>query len=386
MNCSRSFHTAVSCILLLSACAAEDATSGTEALRRSSIDGRAVFRSYTFGDEAYWTQTLRMHEVIATSVDPLTALAVGLKVDSDALPPGILETADLHDPRTTLALIRLGAVVGVVGHFADDGTLDRVGIACALCHSTVDDSVAPGIGRRLDGWPNRDLDAGLILSLSPAFTEDQRDVLRSWGPGRYDPRWNLDGIDGPVLIPPAYGLADVAAETYTGDGPISYWNAYVAITQMGGRGTFIDPRIGVSIVRHPDLTSPVLPALLAYQLTLDAPAPPAGSVDAAAAARGRIVFQGAGRCASCHTPPIYTDAAVTLHAAAETGMDPLYATRSATGLYRTTPLRGLWQHPPYFHDGSAATLAEVVEHYDGHLALGLSDAQESDLVEFLRTL
>jgi hypothetical protein len=260
----------------------------------------------------------------------------------------------------------------------------EVGITCALCHSTVDDSVAPGIGRRLDGWPNRDLDAGLIISLSPALTDAQRAVYRSWGPGRFDPRYNVDGINDPVLIPPAYGLSGVPAETYTGDGPISYWNAYVATVEMGGKGTFIDPRIGVSVVSVPDLVTPRLPALLAYQLTLTTPAPPAGSFDDAAAARGEAVFDGAGRCATCHEGALYTE--TTLHAAAETAMDPLYATRSATGLYRATPLRGLWQHPPYFHDGSAATLPDVVEHYDAALGLTLDASQKSDLAQFLLSL
>jgi mono/diheme cytochrome c family protein len=354
--------------------------------RKKKIDGREVFRFDTFGDEQLWTDTLRMHEVIASSVSPATALAVGLKVDAAALPPGILATADLNDPATTVALIQLNAVVGVVGKVDDAGQLTEVGVTCALCHSTVDDSVAPGIGLRLDGWPNRDLDPGLVISLSPALTEEQRAVYASWGPGYYDARFNLDGINDPTVIPPAYGLQGVAVETYTGDGPISYWNAYVAITQMGGKGDFSDPRIGVSIDQNPDLVTPKLPALLAYQLSLAAPPPPAGSFDADAAARGRAVFEGVGRCATCHTGSTYTDAGAALHAPSETGMDPLHAERSATGLYRTTPLRALWQHPGYFHDGSAATLEDVVAHYDATLALGLTEAERSDLVQFLRSL
>jgi hypothetical protein len=347
--------------------------------------GKWIFRHDTFGDEALWTDTLRMHEVIAAAVSPATALAVGLKVDAEELPAGILDTADLTDPATTVALIGLGAVVGIEGEVGPDGTLESVGVTCALCHSTVDDSVAPGIGRRLDGHANRDLDPGLIISLSPAITAAQREVLQSWGPGRYDPRWNLDGINGPVLIPPAYGLAGVAVETYTGDGPVSYWNAYVAITQMGGQGVFIDERIGVTVVRTPDLVTPKLPALAAYQLSLPAPAPPPGSFDPAAAARGRDVFDGNAGCATCHQGTTFTDAPA-LHAAAETGVDPAYAARSATGLYRTTPLRAVSQRAPYFHDGSAATLADVVEHYDAHLELGLTAADKADLVEFLASL
>lgn len=371
--------------VLGAACSGEESVSST-AEQLKSFDGREVFRYDTFGDERLWTDILRMHEVISTSVSPSTALAVGLKVDADALPPGLLETADLNDPATTVALISIDAVVGLKGKLDDAGNLEEVGVACALCHSTVDDSVASGIGRRLDGWPNRDLDPGFIISLSPALSDAQKEVYRSWGPGRYDPRYNIDGINHPVLIPPAYGLADVALETYTGDGPVSYWNAYVAITQMGGKGDFSDSRIEVSVDFKTDLVTPKLPALLAYQLSLEAPPPPAGSFDAAAAARGSEVFDGQGRCASCHQGPTYTDAGETLHAAAETGVDPVYATRSATGLYRTTPLRALWQHPPYFHDGSAATLAEVVDHYNLALGLALADEQKTDLVAFLESL
>jgi hypothetical protein len=327
-----------------------------------------------------------MHEVIASAVDPLTALSVGLKVDADALPPGILDTVDLTDPATTVALLGLDAVVGVKGQVSPDGTLESVGITCALCHSTVDDSVIPGIGHRLDGHPNRDLDPGFILSLSPAFSEEQKQVLQSWGPGRYDPRWNIDGINDPVLIPPAYGLKHVGLETYTGDGPIFYWNAYVAVTQMGGQGIFIDPRIGVSVVRLPDLVTPKLPALFFYQLSLKAPKPPEGSFDVEAAERGEALFEGKAECASCHRGPAFTDALLTLHTAEEVGSDPLYASRSATGLYRTTPLRGAWQHPPYFHDGSAATLADVVTHYNDHFGLGLTTDEQSDLTEYLKSL
>ncbi|HMJ09921.1 MAG TPA: hypothetical protein VK524_00880 [Polyangiaceae bacterium] len=348
--------------------------------------GREIFRHDTFGDEAHWTNTLRMHEVIASAVDPTTALSVGLKVDADALPPGILETVDLTDPKTTVALLALDAVVGVKGQVSADGVLESVGITCALCHSIVDDSVAPGIGRRLDGYPNRDLDPGLILSLSPAFSEDQKQVLRSWGKGHYDPRWSIDGINAPVLIPPAYGLKHVGRETYTGDGPISYWNAYVAVTQMGGQGVFIDPRIGVSVVRRPDRVTPKLPALLAYQLSLKAPAPPEGSFDETAAERGKLLFRGKAKCGSCHSGPAFTDARYRLHRAEEVGADPLYASRTATKRYRTTPLRGAWQHAPYFHDGSAATFADVVNHYDSHFELGLTQPEKSDLTEYLKSL
>jgi hypothetical protein len=352
------------------------------------FDGRHVFRHDTFGDERFWTDELSMHEVIASAVDPMTALAVGLKVDADALPEGILATADLTDPATTVALIGLGAVVGIEGEVDDAGDLTSVGITCALCHSDVDDSVMEGIGKRLDGYANRDLDPGKIISLSPAFEGNAAAlaVLTSWGPGRYDARWNQDGINAPVLIPPIYGLRDVALETYTGDGPISYWNAYVAVTQMGGQGQFFDPRIGVAVIRMPDEVTPKLPALYDYQIALAAPEPAAASFDAAAAARGELLFEGDAQCGSCHSGPQYTDAADRLHDPAETGMEAVAAERSATGKYRTTPLRALAQHPPYFHDGSAMTLAAVVDHYDAELTLALDAGQKADLVEYLKSL
>jgi hypothetical protein len=345
--------------------------------------GQDVFRYATYGDEKFWTDGLKMNTVIETSVSPATALAVGLKVDADAVPASVLQTADLNDPATTVALIGLNAVVGVQGTVVN-GALTNVGITCALCHSTVDNSVMHGIGHRLDGWPNRDLNPGLIISLSPALTNAQRAVYQSWGPGKFDPRFNEDGISDPVLIPPAYGMNGAPAETYTGDGPISYWNAYVATLEMGGKGSFSDPRIGISVTSDPDLVTPRLPALLAYQLSLPKPQAPSGTFDADAAARGKLVFDGAGRCASCHQGALYTE--TTLHSAAETGMEALYATRSATKKYRTTPLRGLWQHPPYFHDGSAATLSDVVDHYDAKLGLSLGASQKSDLVQFLLSL
>ncbi len=353
------------------------------------FDGKEVFRHDTFGSEQHWTQNLDMARVIRTAVDPTTALAVGLKVDADALPPGLLAQADLTDPATTVELIRLGAVVGVEGQVDANGTLTQVGITCALCHSTVDDSVMPGIGRRIDGAANRQLDPGRILSLSPALQDPATQaVLLSWGPGRFDPYFNLDGLSEPVLIPPIYGLQGVALETYTGEGPISYWNAYVAVTQMGGQGAFVEPRLGLNVQpQGPDLVTPKLPALLDYQLTLHPPPRPAGSFDTAAAARGEQLFSGKADCARCHDPSAaYTDAGRALHDATETGVDPLYATRGITKQYRTTPLRALTDHAPYFHDGSAATLADVVDHYDQVLGLLLTASERSDLVEFLKSL
>jgi mono/diheme cytochrome c family protein len=352
--------------------------------------GKEIFRFDTFGDEKFWTDTLRMHEVIETSVSPLTALSVGLKVDADALPPGILAAVDLNDPKTTVALLKLNAVVGVQGQvrsIAGEDRLVRVGITCALCHSSVDNSVAPGIGRRLDGWANTTLNPGAIIALSPALTATQRAVYNSWGPGRYDPRFNIDGKNTPIVLPPVYGLRKVARETFTAEGPISYWNAYVGVSQMHGQGTFVDSRLGINIVQTPDLVTPKLPALLAYQLSLETPRPPSGSFDRGAAGRGRAVFVSAGRCAGCHVGSELTDINKgILHDASETGMDPAYALRTTTKRYRTTPLRGLWQHAPYFHDGSAATLIDVVQHYDRVLNLRLSDRQKQDLAEYLKSL
>jgi cytochrome c553 len=358
-----------------------------EAQARLVDQGKDVFRFDTFGDEVFWTDTLRLHEAVGSAVDPVTALSVGLKVDADVLPAGILQTADLHSPATTIALIKLNAVVGLKGTVTTvDGrdALTRLGVTCALCHSTVDNSVAPGIGHRLDGWPNRDLDPGAIIALSPALSADAKAVYRSWGPGRYDPRFNQDGKNAPVRIPPAYGLAGIPLATYTGDGDISYWNAYVAVTQMHGQGTFADSRLGIDIRHDPDLVTPKLPALRFYQESLAAPVAPLGSFDAAAAARGRSVFASKARCATCHQGTTYTDD--QLHLPSEVGLESVYASRSATKRYRTTPLRALWQHAPYFHDGSAATLTDVVEHYDRLQRLGLAADEKRDLVEFLKSL
>ncbi len=347
--------------------------------------GREIFRHETWGDEAFWTDVLHLHEVVQNAVDPVTALAVGLKVDAARLPPGFLAGADLTSPATTVELLRRDAVVGVKAKVTAGGRIAQLGITCALCHSTVDNAVAPGVGRRLDGWPNRDLNVGAIVALSPVLDAATKAVFQSWGPGRYDAYFNHDGKNGAVLLPPAYGLRDVALETYTGEGPISYWNSYVAVTQMHGQGSFSDPRLGINIVAQPDLVTPQLPVLRRYQFTLDPPAPPPGSFDPAAAERGKVVFNQAGRCASCHIPPTYTDAPL-LHTPAETGSDPVLAGRGTTGRYRTTPLRGAWQHPPYFHDGSAATLADVVVHYNTTLRLGLTAQQQADLVQFLKSL
>jgi mono/diheme cytochrome c family protein len=348
-------------------------------------DGKQIFRFDTFGDEQLWTDKLGLHKVVQEKVDPTTALKVGLKVDAEALPPGTLEKADLEDPKTTVALLKLNAVVGLKADVDAQGNITKLGVTCALCHSTVDDSVKPGIGKRMDGWPNRDLDVGKIISLSPALAAEQKKVYGSWGPGKYDPRYNIDGKNTPLVLPPAYGLAKIKNETYTAEGPISYWNAYVAVTQMGGQGNFSDAKLGIDKKHSPDLVTPKLPALRAYQHSLAAPKPKAGSFDATQAARGKQVFDRA--CASCHVGGNGTDNdSGKLHKPDETGMDPAYAMRTKNKAYRTTPLRGLWQHPPYFHDGSAKELDDVVQHYDKVLQLDLTSEQRQDLVEYLKTL
>jgi mono/diheme cytochrome c family protein len=284
----------------------------------------------------------------------------------------------------------LNAVVGLQGTVETvngKDTLTRVGITCALCHSTVNNSAAPGIGQRLDGWPNLDLNPGAIIALSPALTGAQKAVYNSWGPGRYDARYNFDGRNDPALIPPAYGLSGVHSVTYTGDGDRpAYWNRYVAVTQMHGHGSFSEPRLGISVSNPPDQVEAKLANLEAYQLSLGVPAPPAGSFDAAAAARGQVVFMSSGQCSTCHAGPSFTDANTRLHDPSETPTDPIHAERSATRMYRTTPLRALSQHAPYFHDGSAATLPDVVDRYDSAKNLQLTPQQKADLVEYLKSL
>jgi mono/diheme cytochrome c family protein len=346
--------------------------------------GRDVFRDDTFGNEKFWTDTARLHEVIERGIQPLEALALGLKVDMDRLN---LAKFLVHNPfgvGGTKELLRQHAVVGLRAQF-DGDRITRVGVTCALCHSTVDNALLPGIGHRIDGAPNNDLKVGEILAKLPVFTDSQKAVLRTWPKGMYDPRWNFDGQSTPLVLPPAHGLAEVKNETFTAEGPISYWNAYVAITQMHGQGNFSDPRIGVHIVQEPDLVTPKLAALRAYQHSLARLPAPGASYDRGAARRGRAVFDAS--CARCHVGGTLTDNNDgVLHAPSETGMDPRYAARTSQKAYRTTPLRGLWQHAPYFHDGSARTLADVVAHYDRALDLQLTQRQKKDLEQYLKSL
>ncbi len=383
--------------------ACNEAAKPPETLDPSLVaQGKTIFRYETFGDETFWTDTLRMHEVIRSAVDPTTALSVGLKVDADSLPPAIVagiqnKSISLTSPATTVALLKLNAIVGVRGTVAIvDGkdVLTRVGVTCALCHSTVNNSFAPGIGQRLDGWPNHDLNPGAIIALSPALTAAQKAVYNSWGKGKYDARYNFDGKNNPSVIPPAYGLMGVNSVTYTGDGAdLAYWNRYVAVTQMHGHGIWNEPRATPpEVVENlPDIVGPLLPALQAYQLSISAPPPPPGSFDVAAAKRGRAVFTGAGKCATCHAGTHFTDGK-SLHSPSEVvsepepGNGPSFAARSATKMYRATPLRALWQHAPYFHNGVAPTLEAVVDLYDTRKSLKLTSQQKQDLVQYLKSL
>jgi mono/diheme cytochrome c family protein len=405
----------------------------SEAAARLVEEGRDTFRNDTFGSEAFWGDALKLHRAIegaahggvGDGVSPKTALAVGLKVDVDRLPQALRKQLErgqvnLDDPATTLALLGLDAVVGVEGFPDGKGGLASIGIRCALCHSTVDDSLAPGIGHRLDGWPNRDLDIGTIVSLAPDLSpltgllgvDDAtvRKVLRSWGPGKFDAELVLDGKafrpDGgsaATLIPPAFGLAGVNLHTWTGWGSVPHWNGLVANLEMHGKGTFYDPRLDdaarfpiaarerfghVSTPPDQDRITPKLPALHVYQLALEAPRPPAGSFDPSAAERGKELFAGKARCASCHVPPLYTEPGWNMHTPEEIGVDAFQADRAPDGRYRTAPLRGLFAHAKggFYHDGRFATLRDVVDHYDRHLSLGLSEAEKAELVEFLKSL
>src|SRR6185312_553644 len=372
--------------------------------------GKQIFRFDTFGDEAYWGGMLQLHKAVegaalggvGPGVSPKTALtAAGLKVDVDAIPGNIQAKlkqgkVDLDSPATTLALLKLNAVVGVKGVFDTGGSLSSIGITCAICHSTVDDSFAPGIGKRLDGWPNQDLNVGLIVSLAPnlapmalqvlgatdpATISTLKKVLLSWGPGFYDAEVNIDAIgfrpDGKsaaVRIPAAYGHLGEDLHTWTGGfGNVTYWNAYVANLQMHGNGNFNDERFhdparypaavrgGFFKLRHnPDQVTSKLAPLHYYQLSLQAPRPPAGSFDPDASERGEAVFNGRGRCSECHMPPLYTDSGYNAHTPAEMCIDSFQADRFPT-------------------------LLNVAEHYNACFHLGLSPGEESDLVEFLKS-
>ncbi|HEX7838895.1 MAG TPA: hypothetical protein VF469_15565 [Kofleriaceae bacterium] len=394
-----------------------------EAARKLLAEGRETFRFDTFGDEAYWSGTLGLDRAIA-KVSPKQALAVGLKVDVDALPAAVITAlragkVDLDDPAVTQQLLKANAVVGVTGLFKQSSSRARIGIQCALCHSTVDDSFAPGIGRRLDGWANRDLNIGAIIALAPNLhplasmlhiTVHQLEaVLASWGPGKFDAEvfvdgkaFRPDGKSAATLLPAAFGLAGVPLHTYTGWGSVTYWNAFVANLLMHGKGNFFDPRLDnaakfpiaaedrlghIMIDEDEDRITPKLPALHAYQLVLVPPRPPAGSFDAALAEIGDKLFEGKARCASCHHQD-RTEPGWNMHTAAEIGIDDFQAKRSPDERYRTTPLPGLWTHMKggFYHDGRFATLLDVVNHYDTLLKLGLTEQEKTALVEYLKSI
>jgi hypothetical protein len=394
--------------------------------------GKQIFRYDTFSDEVYWTDTLKLHRAIegqklggvGPGVSPKTALSVGLKVDMDALPADLVEKVkkgevNLDDPATTLALIKLDAVLGVKGTFNQNGSLKSVGLTCAVCHSTVDDAFAPGIGHRLDGWPNRDLNSGAIISLAPdlsVFTKllqvDEatvKKVLASWGPGKFDAELNLDGKafrpDGKpaaTLIPPAFGMAGVNLHTWTGGwGTVTYWNAYVANLELQGQGTFYDARLN-DAKKYPvaaragfgnkrsatDMVTAKLGALQFYQLAIPPPTPPEGSFDRTSAARGEMVFKGKANCAQCHVPPLFTEPGWNAHKPSEIGIDDFQSNRSPDETYRTAPLRGLFAHMKggFYHDGRFATLMDVVNHYNAFKKLNLTEQEKNDLVEYLKSL
>jgi mono/diheme cytochrome c family protein len=412
------------------ATAAIDSTI-TQNAQRMLEEGMHTFRYDTFGDEAFWGDQLKLHQAIVgqklggvgPGLSPKMALSLGLKVDADALPADLVAQikagkVDMTDPASTVALLKANAVVGVTAFLNADGTARSVGIQCALCHSTVDDSLAPGIGRRLDGWPNRDLNVGEIVALAPTLepfagllgVDDAavRKVLKTWGPGKYDAELVQDGkTAGPngrsaaTVLPAAFGLAGVNLHTYTGWGSVTYWNAYVANTQMHGKGTFFDPRLndktqfpvaakaGYANVRNtPDLVTSKLAALHFYQLAIPAPTPSAGSFNAQAAQRGESVFAGQAKCGTCHVPPLFTEPGWAMHRAKEIGIDEFQADRSPDKQYRTTPLRGLFtrQKGGFYHDGRFATLEAVVNHYDQHFNLKLTADQKRDLIEYLKSL
>ncbi|MGI8897588.1 MAG: hypothetical protein ACR2IB_04245 [Pyrinomonadaceae bacterium] len=395
-------------------------------------EGRRIFRYDTFGDEAYWTDKLKLHHAIEGSkfggvgpgVSPKAALAIGLKVDMDALPEALIKQikqgkVNLDDPATTLSLMKLNAILGVKGTFNSDGSLKAMGLSCAFCHSTVDDAFAPGIGHRLDGWPNRDLNVGAIVSLAPDLSVltnllqvDEaavKKVLASWGPGKFDAQLNLDGKafrpDGKpaaTLIPPAFGMAGVNLHTWTGGwGTVTYWNAFVANLELQGQGTFFDARLndaqkypvaaraGFGNKRSaPDMVTAKLAALQFYQLAIPAPTPPEGSFDQTSAARGEMVFKGKANCAQCHVPPLFTEPGWNTHKPSEIGIDDFQANRSPDNSYRTAPLRGLFAHVKggFYHDGRFATLLDVVNHYNGFKRLNLTEHEKKDLVEYLKSL
>jgi hypothetical protein len=398
-------------------------------------EGRHVFRHDTFGSEDFWGGQLRLHEAVSgaqrhgvgAGLTPHQALAIGLKVDFDAVPKVLAKvlshgSVSLDEQKTTLELLKADSVVGVKAFFndpADSLHLTSIGITCAICHSTVDDSFMKGIGQRLDGWPNRDLDIGGLVALAPSLKPFEQELqlddatirkaLKAWGPGKYDAELNQDGKafrpDGKTsatLIPAAFGQAGVNLHTYSGWGSVTHWNAYVANTQMHGKGTFFDPRMNDAarfpvaaranhwnVRNQPDLITAKLAALHFYQLAIPAPRPKSNTYDAAAAARGAALFNGKAQCARCHVPPLFTEPGWPMHTADEMGIDDFQASRSPDKkFYRTTPLKGLFvrEKGGFYHDGRFATYGDVIDHYETLLKLDLSQPERNDLIQYLKSL
>lgn len=397
-------------------------------------EGKEIFRYDTFGSEAFWGDQLKLHAAISgqenggtgPGLSPTQALELGLKVDVDRVVGDLFTvlkegkpTDFFTDPKNTVALLKADAVVGVKGFFDEDGRLIKVGINCSLCHSTVDDTLKKGIGNRLDGWPNRDLNVGAIVALAPGLKvvadrqgvdlNTLKKVLSSWGPGKFDAQlladgkaFRPDGKTAATVLPAAFGLAGVNLHTYTGWGSVPYWNAYVANTQMRGQGTFFDPRMNNkeqypvavktgdwNIRKDPDQVTSKLAALHFYQLAIPAPKPPKDSYNAEAAERGEKMFHSKAKCSTCHVPPLFTEPGWSMHTADEIGIDDFQASRSPEKkFYRTTPLKGLFTRfkGGFYHDGRFKDLNSVVEHYDSFLKLNLSDQERKDLIEYLKSL
>jgi hypothetical protein len=398
--------------------------------------GRNTFRFNTFGDQAFWGGQLQLQQAIA-QLSQNSALGLGLKVDVNALPPPLIEQlrkglVKFNDPAVTLELLHLNAIVGVTGFFSSPNTLQSVGIQCALCHSTVDDSLLPGIGHRLDGWPNRDLRIGDIIAAAPNLTPivnllkivnpsvtvgDVQAVLHGWGPGKFDAELFLDGKTlnpatvglppngvAATLIPPAFGLGGVTLHTWTGWASIPHWNAFVAILEMHGTGRFWDPRLDNAsqfpiaaaqgfghlpvIDPNSDLVTKELAALQYFQLSIPSPQPPPGSFDPQAAARGDQLFSGKARCNNCHVEPLWTDAGWNAHDPSEICIDSFQSDRAPDHIYRTAPIGAIFTHTKggFYHDGRFPTLMDVVNHYNSCMSLGLTQSEESDLIEYLKSL
>ena len=404
----------------------------TDNANKMLAEGKQTFRFETFGDEAYWTDALQLNKAITGEknggvgggLSPNAALAAGLKVDMDVIPADVAADikagkVNLDDPAVTLTLLQLNAVVGVKGTFDNDKRLVSIGLTCASCHSTVDDAFAPGIGRRLDGWANRDLNVGAIVSMAPNLkpitdalgvdVATVKKVLASWGPGKFDALLNLDGKafrpDGKsaaTLIPEAFGHAGHTLHTWTGGwGDVTYWNAYVANLELVGKGNFYDARFDDAKKypiaaktqaghkhNNPDMITDKLAALQFYQLSIPAPKAPDSIYNKDAAARGMVLFSAKAKCASCHVPPLFTEPGWNTHKASDIGIDDFQSNRSPDNSYVTQGLKGLWTHMKggFYHDGRFATLMDVVNHYNDFKKINLNEAEKKDLVEYLKSL